>query len=330
MKTQRPGIDRRHFLQSLALAAVAPLASYAKTDPSQFRGVYPIMQTPYNDSGALDFETLAKQTEWLDRTGTHGIVWPQLASEYARLTYDERIEGMSTIVEANKGLRPKCVLGVQAEDAASAVKYARHADKIRPDAIIAIPPRKGDQYDFDLDVMRDYYIAIGKATDLPLFIQAIGDVSVEFILDLMKKVPSLRFVKDEAGHTLYRISEFAQVDERRRPLIFTGGHGQTLIDEMARGSSGNMPAASVVDLYADCWNLWHAGQKAQAIDVFSKIMLFVTQFRAYGLESLSYVLHLRGVFPNWKVRSPRKDPMDKEAMAALERSYEFVKPYLRA
>ena len=288
------------------------------------------MQTPYTEAGALDFETLAKETKWLGRTGTHGIVWPQLASEYARLSYDERIEGMTTIVEANRGLRPKCVLGVQAEDAATAVKYALHADKIRPDAIIAIPPRKGEQREFDLDIMRDYYVAIGKATELPLFIQAIGNVSVEFILDLMKKVPSLRFVKDEAGHTLYRISEFADVESGRRPAIFTGGHGKTLIDEMARGSSGNMPAASIVDLYADCWDLWHGGREAQAIDVFSKIMLFVTQFSAYGLESLSYVLHLRGVFPNWKIRSPRKNPMDAEAMAALDRSYEFVKPYLRA
>jgi dihydrodipicolinate synthase/N-acetylneuraminate lyase len=236
---------------------------------------------------------------------------------------------MSAIVDANKGLRPKCVLGVQAEDAETAVKYARHADKIRPDAIIAIPPRTGDQSKFDLGVMRDYYKAIGKATDLPLFMQAIGDVSVEFILELMREIPTLHFVKDEAGHTLYRITEFAQMEPAKRPAIFTGGHGKTLVDEMARGSSGNMPAASVVDLYADCWDLWHAGDKPQAIDAFSKIMLFVTQFGAYGLESLSYVLHLRGVFPNWKIRSPRSNPMDKEAMAALERSYEFVKPYLR-
>ncbi len=321
---------RRRFLQTFAFAAASPLAWSAKMDASQFRGVYPIMQTPYTDAGALDLETLAKETKWLGRTRCHGIVWPQLASEYAQLTYDERIAGMSAIVEANKGLRPKCVLGVQAEDTATAVKYARHADKIRPDAIIAIPPRQGDQREFDLDVMRDYYIAIGKATDLPLFMQAIGDVSVEFILGLMKDVPSLHFVKDEAGHTLYRLSEFAEVDAGRRPALFTGGHGKTLIDEMARGSSGNMPAASVVDLYADCWDLWHDGREAQAIDAFSKIMLFVTQFGAYGLESLSYVLHLRGVFPNWKIRSERKNPMDKQAMEALERSYEFVKPYLRA
>ncbi|MCB9386158.1 MAG: dihydrodipicolinate synthase family protein [Bryobacterales bacterium] len=323
-------MHRRRFLQTLTLAAWAPAGYAAKTDLSGFRGVFPIMQTPYSDAGAVDLETLAKQTGWLGRTGCHGIVWPQLASEYAHLSFDERIAGMSAIVEANRGLKPKCVLGVQAEDVDTAVRYAKHADKIRPDAIIAIPPRKGDQREFDLETMRAYYKAIGKATDLPLFMQAIGDVSVEFILGLMREVPTLRFVKDEAGHTLYRISEFAQVEASRRPALFTGGHGKTLIDEMARGSAGNMPAASIVDLYADCWDLWHEGRRGEAIDVFSKIMLFVTQFGAYGLESLSYVLHLRGVFPNWKVRSPRQNPMDAQAMEALERSYEFVKPYLRA
>ena len=323
-------LDRRLFLQTLA--ALAPAAALgAKTSEPALQGVYPIMQTPYLASGGVDHDTLAKEVEFLDKTGTHGIVWPQLASEYALLTFDERIQGAETIVQAGRGLKPKTVIGVQAEDVDTAVKYAKHAAKIRPDAIIALPPRKADQQEFeDLDKVRDYYVAIGKACDRPMFIQAIGNITTEFVLDLMEKVPSLQYIKDEAGHTLTRVSELRKTPTPHPLGVFTGGHGKTLIDEMARGSHGTMPAASWVDLYAQSWDLWHAGFEPEAIDLFSKTMLFITQVQAYGLVACNYVLHLRGVFPRWDLRQKEYRPLDDEAKVALRRTLDFVEPYLRA
>ncbi len=169
--------------------------------------------------------------------------------------------------------------------------------KIGPDAIVALPTR--DQGEFDLEALADYYAAIGKACDLPLFVQTTGNMSVDFVLKMARRIPTLRFVKDEAGHTLSRISEFRAHDG---PAVFTGGHGRTLIDEMMRGVAGNMPASGWVDLYVRVWDHWHAGRRDEALEVFSKIMLFVTQATAHGFQSLSYVLHLRGIFPNDRIR----------------------------
>ncbi len=44
---------------------------------------------------------------------------------------------------------------------------------------------------------------------------------------------------------------------------------------------------------------------------------------------LGYILTKRGVFKNWNVRNPNARPLDKYARAALDRTYEFVSPYLR-
>ncbi len=317
---------RRRFLKTISGVCAASLAA---KPGDEFRGVFPIMQTPYLDSGEVDFGTLAKETVFLDKAGVHGMVWPQLASEYARLSFEERIEGAETIVRAARGLRPKVVIGVQAGDTGTAVKFAKHADELGPDAIIALPPRKGDQREFDLDAIKAYYAEVGAATRLPMFIQAIGNMSVEFIVDLMEDVPNLRFVKDEgSGRSVDRIEAFAAT--KGGPAAFTGSHGRMLIDEMARGVSGNMPAASWVDLYVSAWELWEAGRRGEALDMFSKVLLFVTQTQTYGLAMLNYVLHLRGVFPNWKVRNPAQKPLSAEDRKAIERNYEFVKPYLRA
>lgn len=300
----------------------------AQAAGATFSGIYPIVQTPYTADDKVDFATLAREVEFLDRTGVHGIVWPQRASQYQYLTFEERLEGMEVVVEANKGLRPKVVLGVQGPDTKTAVRYAKRAQKLGPDAIVALPTR--DQGEFDLEAVADYYAAIGKACDLPMFVQTTGNMSVEFVLQMARRIPTLRFVKDEAGHTLSRIGEFQEKGGDSGPTVFTGGHGRTLIDEMLRGAAGNMPAAGWVDLYVQVWDHWHAGRRDKALDVFSKIMLFVTQATAHGFQSLNYVLQLRGIFPDDRIRGVEQRRLDAQARKALRLTYEHVKPYFTA
>lgn len=322
-------ISRRALLAAPA-ALWAPRRTAAADAPSGFRGIFPITATPYLEDGGVDMPTLAEEVRFLHRAGAYGIVWPQLASEYALLTFEERIEGAETIVASAKGLRPKVVIGVQAENAETAAAYAEHAHKIGPDAVIALPPRKADQRQFGLAAVEAYYRKIAAACPLPMFMQAVGNMSVEFVAKLTREIPNLHFVKDEAGHTLSRITQFLELPQEKKPVPFTGGHGRTLIDEMARGSAGSMPASSFVDLYVRVWELWHRGSRAEALDMFSKTMLFVTQVSAWGLPALAYVLHLRGVFPNWRVRNPKARELDGHARRALERTLDFVKPYLIA
>lgn len=320
--------SRRALLAASLGGLAAPFARGA--GPDRFRGIFPIMATPYRDDGSVDLDTLAEEVRFLDRAGVHGIVWPQLASEYALLTYDERIAGAEAIAKAAKGLRPAVVLGVQADDAAAAERYARHARSLGADAIIALPPRQSGQTQFDLDAVAEYYRAVAEAGALPMFMQAVGNMSVEFVARMVREIPNLRFVKDEAGHTLSRLTAFRELPEADRPVAFTGGHGRTLIEEMARGSAGTMPAASWVDLYVRVWELWHAGHRHEALDLFSKVLLLVGKARAHGLPALAYVLHLRGVFPNWRVRAPDSRPLDRHAREGLRATLEFVRPFLRA
>lgn len=327
------GVRRRDFLGTAAAALFGAAfwrcsaGSSTKEDFERFQGIFPIVQTPYTGDDKVDFETLAKEVAFLDKAGVHGIVWPQRASQYSHLSFEERIEGAETIVRASKGLRPAVVIGVQGSDAETAVKYARHAEKLQPDAIIALPTR--DDGEFDLNEVAAYYKAIGKACGLPLFVQTTGNMSVEFVLRMARDIPTLRFVKDEAGNPIVRLDEFTAGDEEKLLRVFTGSHGRNLPDEMMRGVAGNMPAASWVDLYVKVWDDWRAGRRKEALDTFSKLLLFVSQTTAYGFAAMHYVLHLRGVFPNWKARGDVR-PLDDLAMEALRETFEFVKPEFTA
>jgi 4-hydroxy-tetrahydrodipicolinate synthase len=265
---------------------------------------------------------LAREVKFMDRAGVHGVVWPQLASEYFELNMDERFAGAEAVVGAAKGLRPAVVIGVQGPDRETAVRYARHAEKLAPDAIIALPPREAT----DPVKITDYYRAIAEQCPRPLFVQSIGDMSVDSLLRMAEKIPSLRYVKDEAGQTLPRISEFRRRGKDLIHGVFSGNHGRTMLDEMARGAAGTMPAAAFADLYVEVWDFWQGGQRELALDRFSKVMLLVTLAQAYGLQSVKYILHLRGVFKNFRCRGrAAAESFDTEAQRSIRETFEFVK-----
>ena len=104
------------------------------------RGIFPVAQTPFTESNKLDLDSLIEEVRFIDRGGVHGFVWPQMASEWMTLSEAERLEGNEAIASTGKKLRPAIVIGVQAPNVATAVKYAKHAEKVGADAIISLPP----------------------------------------------------------------------------------------------------------------------------------------------------------------------------------------------
>lgn len=312
---------RRDFL---AMAVGAGLA-WPAGRTAKFAGIFPIMQTPFTDSGELDLAVLAEQVRFLDRAGVQGVVWPQLASEYATLTLDERMKGAETVVAEGRKRRPAVVIGVQANDTETAVRLARHAAGLGPDAIIALPPDRKEG-----PATAEYFRAIAQACDRPLFVQTIGDMSVEFVIGLAREIPTLRYVKDEAGQTLPRLTEYKRRAGEVELVLFTGGHGRTFIDELRRGSAGTMPAASFADLYVPVWQSWRAGRRREAMERFGPVAFLIHLAQAYGLSGLKYFLYLRGVFKNWRCRSEPVGALDAEARRSLEEAYEFIRPRLRA
>jgi dihydrodipicolinate synthase/N-acetylneuraminate lyase len=329
---------RREFLELFGAAAIAvatPESRIAganrKTTSKSLQGIFPIAQTPFTESNQLDLDSLVEEVRFIHRGGVHGFVWPQLASEWASLGDRERMEGAEAIAATGKKLGPAIVIGVQSPDIATSIKYARHAEKVGADAIISLPPDKQS----DPTALLDYYKQVGASTELPLFVQAVGSMSVDLILSMYKAIPTFRYVKDEAGEPLMRLAPLRE-GSNGQLKVFTGGHGKTLIDEMIRGFSGSMPAASFADLYARSWDQWHEGKHKEAVQTFGDAAILVNEISAYP-EGMKYILYLRGVFKTYHLRKPPESAgagsrasLDETSKRILREVLELMKPNLKA
>jgi len=259
------------------------------------RGVFIIMATPYTDAKAVDYEDLAREVDFMDRSGVHGMVWPQLASEYSKLNRDERMQGMRAIARAAKGKRPALVLGVQGPNTDAALEYARAAEALEPDALIAMPPSEAES----LDDYRRYFRALAGVSKRPFFVQTTGGAkkvtpTVEFLLELAREFPNFGYVKEELQPVNERMSELA----RHRPAIksvFSGAAGKGMLYEMRMGFDGTMPGAPYADVYARIWNLYQSGKRDEARDLFARLLLMINLDQELP-GARQYVMKKRGVF----------------------------------
>jgi len=204
-------ISRRDWLKAVGVTAVtAPLlqarVSAAPNQSKSMRGAFIILNTPFTSSGQVDWDDLEREVMFVDRGGCSGIVWPQGSSGVATLTKEERLRGMEVLANAVKGRRLTLVLGVQGRDTSEMLEYAKRAEALRTDAMIAMPPTTGTS----LDDYRAYFRTLGGATTRPVIVQTSGGAkdlspSVELIVELAKELPHMAYVKEESDPLVPRM-----------------------------------------------------------------------------------------------------------------------------
>lgn len=327
-----PWNGRRDFLRVfgagvLGLAAHSPALTADKAGSKPMRGVFPIGQTPFTEDDRLDLDCLAAEVKFCNRGGVHGFAWPQIASGWTTLSAQERFSGAEAILAAGKDGKTVLAIGVQTQgsDLEGALKYAKHAAAHGADAIVSLPPEKaGGQ------AAIEYYKALGAATELSLIVQTQGEMSVDLVVEMFKQIPTMKCVKDEAGDPLQRIT---QIRERTadKLAVFSGNGVRTMIDEMRLGFAGHCPYTGISDVYASAFDLWHAGKRREAFDMFGRILAF-NSITGSG----AYVLAARGIFKETTRSRPAPGaargarPLDEASKQAIREALSsYLKPYLR-
>ena len=339
MISQNPG--RREFLGRIGagafMLALADRSATAAPAGKPMQGLFPIGQTPCRPDNSIDFDGLAAEVKFCNRGGVHGFVWPQIASGWAGLTQKERLQGAETILAAGKGGKTALVIGVQTTtgDLAGATEYAKHAAKNGADAIVSLPPEKADE-----NAMFEYYKGVGMATDLPLFVQSTGDMSVDLIVRMFKEIPTMRVVKDEAGNPLQRVAE---IRERTggKLNVFSGNGVRTMITEMERGFMGHCPTTGLSDIYAQAFDLWHAGKKREGVR-YVRARSCHRQHPQCGRVHAGRARRFQGRHHHaphdaggWRRsagarRRPRRAPLDEAGKREIREALNtYLKPYLK-
>jgi dihydrodipicolinate synthase/N-acetylneuraminate lyase len=291
-------LTRREYLMALGAAAVAARVPFVRAAEGvkPMRGVFIILNTPFTATGDVDWDDLAREVAFVDRGGCQGIVWPQGSSGVTTLTKDERVRGMEVLAKAAQGTRLALVLGVQGKDTVEMLEYAKRAEALGTDAMIAMPPTSGTS----MEDYRAYFRALGGSTKRPVIVQTSGGArnlvpSTDLIIELAREFPHVAYVKEESDPLIPRM----EAELKARPMmkgVFGASLGIGWLYELRLGLDGVITGMGMyADLMGRIWALHEEGRHDDVRDAYSRFLLMRNLNEAIPGTDL-YVMKKRGVF----------------------------------
>jgi 4-hydroxy-tetrahydrodipicolinate synthase len=289
------------------------------TSTSQFRGVYAIPVTPFNEDLSVDWDSLRKCIAFSVEAGAHGIVLPVNASEGPFLTDAERKEVLKVGIEVVDGAVP-VVGGVSGASTAISIELTKNAAELGADSVMAMPPNGAAG-----SIIWDHYTAIAEAGQLPVWIQnnkppAGPVVPTAMMVKMLNEVEHVDYVKEESylpGQIMTQL--FTEAGGAVKGIM-GGMGGRYLVDEYRRGSCGTMPAGHITDVHVKLWNALDAGGidsdglqivTEEARSIWEQMIPSLNFEFMFGTNAYKAAYWRRGIIKTPLTRNPANKNLDK-------------------
>lgn len=300
------------------------------------KGVYVIVATPFDDDGAIDFDSADRLVEFYIEEGVHGLTVLGVMGEAPKLTDSEqtgfmrhlltRVDGRLPVIVgvSNPGLDNLATLSRTSMDAGAAgVMVAGIASLKTDEQAYGYFMKVADKLGHAVPVcLQDYPPTTGVYLSVPVVKRLIADL------------PQLKMFKHEdcPGHRkLSQLRRAPETDGLRRVSILTGNGGLYVPQELARGADGIMTGFAFPGMLAQVYELFAAGHPEEAEDLYDlylPVLRHEQQF-GFGLALRKETLRRRGILTSAKARDPGPS-LDADDHAELDCLFARLKAKLAA
>jgi 4-hydroxy-tetrahydrodipicolinate synthase len=284
------------------------------------RGVFPVLPTPFSPDGAPDRAAFLRVCDFAVNAGVHGVVFPGMASEVETLSAAERAE-MVAALGAHLGGRTVFVVGASHADPAESAFFARQGQAAGAvAAMIMAPPHAGQ----DVGKQVAFYRAVAAAAPgVAIMLQNApapngAGLPPETVAAVCGQVPAIRYVKEETlpcGQHVTRILAAAKGLDG----VMGGAGARFVLDELARGACGTMPAVEIADAHVALWRAWGRGDRAEARRIYTLTLPLLAFQMTFRVRATKEVLRRRGLLEHVGARAagPKLDEGDLAEIGEL-------------
>jgi 4-hydroxy-tetrahydrodipicolinate synthase len=284
---------------------------------SKLTGIIAAMVTPFKGDG-VDYETFAKQANFLIENGASALAYPMHYGESLSLRESERNECARVMVEAAAGRVPTFI-NVSSAGTDLSVDAAKAAAKAGSSGIVLLPPyywKPGPEQ------IVEHFVAATNAHGGKLIVYnnagATGvSITIDILRTLIDRIPGFIGVKD-ASFDMPTFTGFCQVAQGvPRLAVYTGI--EYLLTSVPAGGNGCFAAACEVAprltraLYEAC----AADKLAEARELQYKMHTLLGRLMQVYPSTIKYAMELMGR-PVGETRRPIRHLTDAEKQATKQ------------
>jgi len=274
------------------------------TMPLTFEGVFPILATPFDEDENLDLESLGRLVRFITGLGVDGITVLGVLGEANRLLDTERAE-IIRIAIAAAGAVP-VIVGASHSGTRAATELAQMAEKLGATAVMITPHAETVPNE---DRVFEYYRGIADGISIPIVAQdhpasTQVHMSTALLLRIIREVPQVASIKEEAVPTAPKIRALAAGMKERKVPILTGLGALYGLFDLQAGSAGFNTGFAFPEVLIAMVSVARAGDWAKAQKIYTRFLPLIVFEQQPGVAIRKEILRLRGALTTGTVRHP--------------------------
>lgn len=288
--------------------------------PDSIRGIFPIVYTPFDATGAINGDDLGRLIDYLIGQGAHGLAAVGGASECHKMTLIERKWLAEKSIELAAGRVPVLV-GTSATCISDSVALTRHAESVGAVGTFCTPPLHGS---VTAEAVDAHYSGLAGVTRLPILMQdALVVIPPTQIAQLGERYEQLRWVKEEAVDSGHRTTLLKRICSSGVRIMSGGSY---LLDDLARGAIGAIPGSIGVGDLSRAFELTQLGDQAGARAAYNHFLPLSFWRRQFPLLAAKEVLRRVGIFTSANLREPAGEKLDDQDCRELDAIMDTMGP----
>ena len=298
------------------------------TGSTAYRGVFPIVPTPFDDAGTLDLDSQRRVLDCMIDQGVDGLCIIANYSEQFLLSDAERDQLMRVCLE-HVSRRVPVIVTCSHFSTQVVEDRCRTAADLGADMIMLMPPYHGVGLQADETAIFEYFERAVNAGGIPIMVQDAPlsgvQLSVSLLARMAQSIPLLQYFKIETPQAAGKLR--ALIAQGGDDIVgpFDGEEGITLMADLDAGATGTMCSALMPDLIRPVLEAHRVGDRATAAHRYQRILPLINyENRQCGLRATKVVMKEGGVICSDHVRHPLAplDPTIRTGLLELVRQFE--------
>ena len=271
----------------------------------KFEGVIPILPTPFHDDEGLDLDSWRQILEFMVGIGVDGVTILGVLGESNRLTDEERDRLIAAAVDV-VGRRVPIIVGTSHSGTGAAAHLSRRAQELGASAVMVTPAKEPVPNE---ERIIELYRRIAEGASIPIVLQdhpvsTEVHMSVDLIVRILRRVPSIACVKEEAAPTAAKIRQLRDAFTERPLSILTGLGALYAPFEMAAGSDGFNTGFALPEVLQAMVRAGRDGDWQRVHDIYSRFAALIVFEQQPGLAIRKEIFRRRGLITSPRVRHP--------------------------
>lgn len=292
-----------------------------------YRGVFPVVPTIFDETGALDLEGQKRCLDFMIDAGSNGLCILANFSEQFVLSDEEREVLTKLCLEHVAGRVPVIVTTTHFSSHVCAERSLR-AQQLGAAMVMIMPPYHGATFRVGEAQVRDFFRFVSERIAIPIMIQdapvAGTPLSPALLASMAQELENIRYFKIETAGAATKLRELIALGGTAIEGPWDGEEAITLMADLDAGCTGAMTGGGYPDGIRQIMDPWFAGDRSGARAAYARWLPLINhENRQCGFATAKILMKAGGIIRCADVRHPLRNPHPAAAEGLLELAHDL-------